>query len=216
LNHSSDKHFFGRIQWQINTVLGFDKVIAAQLNSKKAKKILDNYRCNTFHKLDHPQFTALTVGLLKAVMQYQVNIVTFQQRLIRAIAVSNIFGSISNFTKDIVNRKENTPKFVLYSGHDTNIEPILYNLLSEDEIFRREEYTVIPFASVISFYVYRDLEGAYGTDYYVDITYNDRPLLLPWCGSFTCPLEVFQTHLESYVLPHVEQYCASTKPGKDD
>jgi hypothetical protein len=207
---------YPRMEWQVNSVLGELKVNKEALNAKKAKKILDNWRCNTFHKLDHPQFSSMTVGLLKAVMQYQVYIVVFKEKLIRDIAVSNIFTSISSFTKGIINDKENTPKFVLFSGHDTNIEPILYSLLNEDEIFRREEYTLIPFASTISFYVYKNLEGSNAGNYFVEITFNDRPLHLPWCGAFTCPLEVFQAHLESTALPHVEEYCATTNPDKGD
>jgi hypothetical protein len=203
---------YPKMEWQINTVLGENKVNKDELTAKKAKKILDNWRCNTFHKLDHPQFSSLTVGLLKAVMQYRVYIVTFKEALIRSIAVSNIYASISNFTKGIINNKENTPKFVLYSGHDTNIEPILYNLLSEEEIFRKEEYTLIPFASTISFYLYKNLDGPNEGNYSVEITFNDRPLHLSWCGAFTCPLDVFHSHLENSILPHVEGYCAATKP----
>jgi len=204
-----EKTVYARLEWQINTVLGKNKIDKAALTIKKAKKVLDNWRCNTFHKLDHPRFNSLTVGLLKALMQYQVYIVTFQERLIRAIATSNIFGTMSTFTKGIVNDRENTPKFVLYSGHDTNLEPMLYNLLDEDEILRREEYTIIPFASVLSVSVYKDLDN--GGELFVQVTFNDRPLMLKWCGGDKCPLETFQNRLDSYSLPNVEEYCASTR-----
>ena len=91
--------------------------------------------------------------------------------------------------------QEGTNKFVIHSGHDTTIIP----LLSAMGVFDGEWP---PYASHIFFELWRNHNS-----YAIRIVYNGNALKLPVCGDVMCPLNVFKRFVAQLVDHSYMQEC---------
>lgn len=198
----------------INSHLGFDLLHADNLNLKKAKSVLDNYRCNTFHGKDHPIIDDYTLKLLKHSRHHYAYNIMLKDDLVRSIAGSRLLEDFLKYTSAVRDGEANTPKFVFYAAHDTTLEILFSIFLLQSEIDAKEHYNIIPFSSVVSIEVHKEQETEEGPDgpvtkdaFYVKLLYNDEPQIIKWCAGFKCPLSQFHRILEHYKVPQIESFC---------
>jgi len=201
----------------INGPLGYTRVQPEDLNMKKAKSVLDNYRCNTFHGKDHPEIDDLTLKLLiKTRYMYAYKLMLLDD-MVKSVASTKLFKEFLDLTSNARDRVENTPKFVFYSAHDTNMEILFSIFLLESIIAKDDHYNIIPFASVFSVEVHRETENVDGEvkeNHYVRILFNDEPQFIKWCMGYQCSLSQFHKILEHYIVPSLEEFCSIGKPIK--
>jgi len=201
----------------INGPLGYTRVKPEDLNMKKAKSVLDNYRCNTFHGKDHPEIDDLTLKLLIKTRYLYAYKLMLLDEMVKSVASSKLFREFLDLTSDARNRVENTPKFVFYSAHDTNLEILFSIFLLESVIAKDDHYNIIPFASVFSVEIHREAENIDGEvkeNHYVKILFNDEPQFIKWCMGYQCSLSQFHKILEHYIVPSLEEFCSIGKPIK--
>jgi hypothetical protein len=203
----------------INGPLGFTRVHPENLNMKKAKSVLDNYRCNTFHGKDHPEIDDLTLRLLKKTRYLYAYKLMLLDDMVRSVSSSKLFGEFLDFTRAARDGVPNTPKFIFYSAHDTNLEILFSIFLFESVIASDDQYNIIPFSSVFTIELHREqetVEGPNGPEvkeaHYVKILFNDEPQLIKWCMGYQCSLNQFHKILEHYIVPSVETFCSVGKP----
>lgn len=205
----------------VNSHLGHELINPDLLDIKKAKSVLDNYRCNMFHGKDHPYIDEPTLKFLKKTRYFHAYKLMLVDDLVRAISASKLLDEIRHFTRSMRDGAENIPKFIFYSAHDTNLEILFSIFLFESQIAVEDHYNVIPFSSVVSFELHKEIEyieEKNGTEtkeeYYVKMLYNDEPQLIKWCLGYQCTLNQFHKILEHYIIPNLEEFCQAGKIHK--
>jgi len=201
----------------INGPLGFTRVHPENLNMKKAKSVLDNYRCNTFHGKDHPEMDDLTLKLLIKTRYLYAYKLTLLDDMVRSVSSSKLFKEFLDFTSAARDGVADTPKFVFYSAHDTNLEILFSIFLLESVIASNDDYNIIPFSSVMSIELHKEQETVNGEvkeSHYVRLLFNDEPQLIKWCMGYQCSLSQFHKILEHYIVPQLEEFCNVGKPIK--
>jgi len=194
----------------INTHLGSDLINAETLTIKKAKSILDSYRCNTFHKKIHPEIEEELLKLLKLTRAFYAYKITLVDEMVKSISGSKLLNEFLNYTQAATNSQG--PKFIFYSAHDTTLEILFSIFLLETKIHVEEHYNIIPFASSLRIEVHKEQEDFNDSDvYYVKMFYNDEPQLIKWCLGYTCPLEQFHKILNHYIVPNLHEFCRRNK-----
>jgi hypothetical protein len=198
----------------INSHLGFDLVDVNALNLKKAKSVLDNYRCNSFHGKDHPDIDDYTLKLLKKSRHHYAYDVMLKDDMVRSIAGTRLLQEFLDYTRAVRDGEPNTPKFVFYAAHDTNLEILFSIFLLRSKIDSDESYNIIPFSSVLSIEVHKEQETEEGPNgpetkdaFYVKLLFNDEPQLIKWCAGYKCPLSQFHKILHHHMVPALESFC---------
>jgi len=198
----------------INSHLGFNLIDEDSLTLKKAKSVLDNYRCNSFHGKDHPIIDDYTLNLLKKSRHHYAYNIMLKDEMVRSIAGSRLLKEFLEYTSAVRDGVPSAPKFVFYAAHDTNLEILFSIFLLQSKIDMEEHYNIIPFSSVLSIEVHKEQETEEGPNgpetkdaYYVKLLFNDEPQLIKWCASYKCPLDQFHRILEHYMLPDLEGFC---------
>jgi len=184
------------------------------MNLKKAKSVLDNYRCNTFHGKSHPDISEQTLRILKKLRYYYAYKIMLADNLVNSIAANKLLSEFLDYTRAAKEGADGTPKYVFYSAHDTNLEVLFRIFLSESTIEAGEHYNIIPFSSVLSLEIHKEQEIASGSSgsepketYYAKLLFNDEPQLMKWCDDYKCPLDQFHKILEHYMIPDIEEFC---------
>lgn len=197
----------------INAHLGFDIVHPEKMNIKKAKSILDSYRCNTFHRKSHPEIEAELLKLLKMTRAFYAYKITLLDELVKSISGSQLLSEFLAYTQALMTGQA-PPKFIFYSAHDTTLEILFSIFLLETKIHVEEQYNIIPFASTLSIEIHKEQENSDDNSdgkardvYYVKMLYNDEPQLIKWCLGYVCPLEQFHRVLEHYIVPNIQAVC---------
>jgi hypothetical protein len=201
----------------INGPLGFTRVHPENLNMKKAKSVLDNYRCNTFHGKGHPELDDLTLKLLKKTRYLYAYKLMLLDDMVRSVSSTKLFQEFLEFTSAARDGVAGTPKFVFYSAHDTNLEILFSIFLLESVIAKNDDYNIIPFSSVLSIELHKEQETVNGEvkeAHYVRLLFNDEPQLIKWCMGYKCSLSQFHKILEHYIVPQLEEFCSVGKPVK--
>jgi hypothetical protein len=201
----------------INGPLGFTRVHPENLNMKKAKSVLDNYRCNTFHGKSHPEIDDLTLKLLKKTRYLYAYKLMLLDDMVRSVSSTKLFQEFLDFTSAARDGVVGAPKFVFYSAHDTNLEILFSIFLLESVIAKNDDYNIIPFSSVLSIELHKEQETVNGEvkeAHYVRLLFNDEPQLIKWCMGYKCSLSQFHKILEHYIVPQLEEFCSVGKPIK--
>jgi len=172
------------------------------MNLKKAKSVLDNYRCNTFHGKAHPGVSDHTLNILKKLRYYYAYKIMLADDMVNAIAASKLLQEFLDYTHAAAEGKDGTPKYVFYSAHDTNMEILFRTFLSESTIEAGEHYNIIPFSSVFSLEIHKEHDN-----YYVQLLFNDEPQLIKSCHSYKCSLNQFHKILKHSIVPNLEEFC---------
>jgi len=199
----------------INGPLGFTRVHPENLNMKKAKSVLDNYRCNTFHGKAHPEVDDSTLKLLIKTRYLYAYKLMLLDDMVRSVSATKLFKEFLDFTSAARDGVTGTPKYVFYSAHDTNLEMLFSIFLLESVIAKDDEYNIIPFSSVFSLELHREQEtvdGEVKETHYVKLLFNDEPQLIKWCMGYHCTLNQFHKILEHYIVSQVEEFCGVGKP----
>jgi succinate dehydrogenase flavin-adding protein (antitoxin of CptAB toxin-antitoxin module) len=191
----------------INGPLGFTRVHPENLNMKKAKSVLDNYRCNTFHGKPYPQVDDLILKLLIETRYLYAYKLTLLDDMVRSVSSSKLFSEFLDFTRSARDQMPNTPKFIFYSAHDTNLEVLFSIFLFESIIAKNDDYNIIPFSSVLSIEIHKEQE-----EHYVKLMFNDEPQLIKWCMGYQCTLDQFHKVLEHHIVPSLDEFCSVGKP----
>jgi len=118
-------------------------------------------------------------------------------------------------------KKSDTPKYIFYSGHDTNLEALLRTFILESHIEEHEHYNIIPFSSVFSIELHKEPETVESLDgtieerdaYYVKLFFNDEPQLIKMCLSYKCPLNNFKKILNHHIVPELDNFCSVPVPS---
>jgi hypothetical protein len=202
----------------INKGIGKELLNSEELTIKKAKSVLDNYRCNTFHGQDHPTIDEQTLKILKRTRHFYAYKTSLLDETVRSVSGTRLFEEFLNFTSLARDRVPGAPKYIFYSGHDTNLEVLFSIFLLESIIDSSEHYNIIPFSSVFSIELHKEQESALdsnGTEtkesYYVQILFNDEPQLMKLCVGYKCSLEQFHSILERHIVPNLEDFCKAGK-----
>jgi len=197
--------------------VGFTRVHPENLNMKKAKSVLDNYRCNTFHNKDHPELDDLTLKLLIKTRYLYAYKLMLLDDMVRSVSSSKLFKEFLDFTSAARDGVAGTPKYVFYSAHDTNLEILFSIFLLESMIAQNDDYNIIPFSSVMSIELHKEQEtvdGEVKETHYVKLLFNDEPQFIKWCMGYQCSLGQFHKILEHYIVPSLEEFCSVGKPIK--
>jgi len=115
----------------------------------------------------------------------------YSSRLIESkgikLSASGFFSGFINYFDRIVNNDESKKKYILYSGHDTNIISILTNLLDKDYLLKKclegkesvsaHNFLIMPFASSFILELHSN-NDAYGKleNYFVKIILNGEEI----------------------------------------
>jgi hypothetical protein len=176
----------------------------ADLTFEVLKKIGDSAHADYFHRPEGP-----FLDLKDSLGNYVVNINSlhhyspYTDKTYTRIAIYNFFKSLTTF---MVEKKHNPEKFkkkyILYSGHDTNISPILMYFGLPDvgcnlkQLLTHEVMDCVhkpPFASSVAFELAVNSQG----DYFVFFRYNGQyydvcsGFVPPAMNKIACPLEKF-------------------------
>lgn len=89
-------------------------------------------------------------------------------------------------------------KFLLYSGHDTTLMPILSGFGVWDGKWA-------PYASYIIFELYRQ-----GSDHYVRMVWNSKEMTIPQCGGPMCPYAKFVSVMKQLIITDPKAQCSVT------
>jgi len=199
----------------VNKHIGFNLLNVDTMTLKGAKSVLDSYRCNSFHGLDHPDVDKTTLKILKKSRYSYVYKLMLVDDLVRSVSASKLLREFSDYIRSAENRDYGAPKYVFYSAHDTNLEILLSIFLHSDHIDSGEHYNIIPFSSMISFELHKEketVEGVNGLEvqdvHYMKIFFNDEPLFVKWCDDYKCRLDQFYKILEHYIVPSLEDFCS--------
>jgi len=202
---------YSQLASSVNRPLGYDLLDAETMNIKKAKSVLDNYRCNTFHGKQHPEIDEKTLKIAKQARHFHAYKLMLVDDMVRSVAATKLFSEFLEYTSGIKNGASNTPKYIFYSAHDTNLEILFSIFLLESKIDMEEHYNIIPFSSVFSLEVHKEeVEGSSGLteeNYYVRILFNDEPQFIKWCLDYQCSLDQFHKILKHYMVPSLTEFC---------
>lgn len=202
---------YSQLAQSVNRPLGYNLLDAESLNIKKAKSVLDNYRCNTFHNKEHPQIDERTLKILRKSRHFWAYKLTLVDDMVRSVSASKLFSEFLEYTSRMKKGVPNTPKYIFYSAHDTNLEVLFSVFLLESVIDMEDHYNVIPFSSVFSLEVHKEeSKGDNETkdNHYVKILFNDEPQFIKWCLDYKCTLDQFHKILEHYMMPNLEDFCS--------
>jgi len=199
----------------VNKHIGFNLLDLETMTLKAGKSVLDSYRCNSFHGLDHPDIDEKTLKILKKSRYSYVYKLMLVDDLVRSVSASKLLQEFSDYIRAAENKDYNAPKYVFYSAHDTNLEILLSIFLHQDHIDEGEHYNIIPFSSMISFELHKEQEVVQGSKgpevqdvQYMKIFFNDEPQYIKLCGDYKCPLDQFYKILDHYIVPSLEDFCS--------
>jgi hypothetical protein len=200
----------------INRGLGKDLLNSEELTIKKAKSVLDNYRCNLFHGQEHPTIDEQTLNILKRTRHFYAYKTNLLDEMVRSVSGTKLFEEFMKYTSSARDSAPDAPKYVFYSAHDTNLEVLFSIFLLESIIDSVEHYNIIPFSSVFSIELHKEQESTEGPNgmetkdsYYVQILFNDEPQLMKLCVGYKCSLEQFHSILERHIVPNIEDFCSA-------
>jgi len=119
------------------------------------------------------------------------------------IMTSKLFDEWHKFMKkNIVSNPDSTPKFIWYSGHDTNLRALSAQIADPDDISRYLDLSQVPFASVYTFHVIQNDESG---QYSIRAFLNDIPIHLKWCNKeYECHYDIFMREMEKHLVDRVK------------
>ncbi|KAJ5076752.1 lysophosphatidic acid phosphatase type 6 [Anaeramoeba ignava] len=112
---------------------------------------------------------------------------------------------IGRFIEDIVNaimakiNNQIAYKWMLYSGHDTTLAPLLQSYNVYDN-------TVPDYSSYVIFELYQDDQTS---TYYIKLSYNNEDLIIPGCENTYCELETFMSISTKLIPQNYDEECNS-------
>ncbi|KAJ1941123.1 hypothetical protein EC988_006845 [Linderina pennispora] len=119
------------------------------------------------------------------------------------LAIGSFLATLRDQIQDHVSGAAKTPKFSLYSAHDSTVATILGALKASNA-----DMLWPPYASNTLFELWKKNDG----NHVVRIIYNGRILQLQdgfkWCDLSSCPLDKFNKYLEALVPTDITAQCA--------
>eukprot|EP00026_Physarum_polycephalum_P006185 Phypoly_transcript_06226.p1 GENE.Phypoly_transcript_06226~~Phypoly_transcript_06226.p1 ORF type:complete len:140 (+),score=10.98 Phypoly_transcript_06226:1323-1742(+) len=106
--------------------------------------------------------------------------------------VTELVENIQAFIKG-----EEMPKYLVFSGHDTTVGPLLAAINAYDGQWP-------PYASHIELELWNN-----AGDYYIQLKYQGEPIVLSSCSTALCPLDQFLTHVDPVVSINYKQACVA-------
>jgi len=185
------------------------------MNIKKVKSILDNYRCNSFHGNAHPSIDPDTLKILKKSRYYYVYKLMLLDDLVKSVQATKLFNDYLHYTSAARDGLPNAPKYVFYSAHDTNLEVLLNLFVHISDLSEDEQYNIIPFSSTLSLELHKEQEANGSDAFYVKLFFNDEPLKMQKCDHHKCPLHQFHQLLNSHIVPSLEEFCGAKEVIKE-
>jgi hypothetical protein len=119
------------------------------------------------------------------------------------LAMGNTIWHSRTYLQSLLNNSTanntNPYKFVMFSGHDTTIQPVLSALLKENwnELWPG-------YASMITIEIY-NASALSSSDYLFRIVYNSEPLIMPGCDDSLCDINVL---LDAMAFAEQDMPCA--------
>ncbi|WP_019217018.1 histidine phosphatase family protein [Legionella tunisiensis] len=92
----------------------------------------------------------------------------------------SFLNAVNNYFANAVQKKSSL-KYVLFSAHDSSIMSVMATLGSPLE-------NMPPYASHLDFALFKN-----NKNYYIRVSYNDKPVTIPTCGGTICSLPQFYT-----------------------
>lgn len=155
--------------------------------------LLDAFEVMTCYNQSYPGLDEDTIQQVFAAANwqwnYQLNNTELALLQLGSFA-TELIANIEAFVKGV-----EMPKFLVFSGHDTTIGPLLATLQAYDGQWP-------PYASHMEFELWNN-KG----EYYVQVKYQGEPLLLSGCSDALCPLSEFMAHVEPIVSVNYGQAC---------
>jgi len=93
---------------------------------------------------------------------------------------------------------EDMPHYMVFSGHDTTVGPMLACLQSYDGQWP-------PYASHVEFELWSNND-----QYYVQVKYQGEPLQLPQCSDAMCPISEFMQQVNPLITINYSQACQAS------
>eukprot|EP01118_Nematostelium_gracile_P017605 TRINITY_DN7581_c0_g1_i1.p1 TRINITY_DN7581_c0_g1~~TRINITY_DN7581_c0_g1_i1.p1 ORF type:complete len:388 (+),score=98.97 TRINITY_DN7581_c0_g1_i1:31-1194(+) len=123
----------------------------------------------------------------------------FRDKEMCRLGIGRYLEEIDDHIQEKIDGKSDL-KLIVYAAHDTTVGPVLAAL----DVF---DWKWPPLASNVILEVLEDKKA----DHFVRMTYNDRLLTIPECGTPICPYSKFKEILRKLVPKDFEQECKSKK-----
>jgi len=175
---------------------------------------VDTVVCNYYAGYDVPNFNP-EADLESAieVLRLGIYFATSATSELARIRANPMLSSLKSLIEGVV-KDESTTKFVLFSGHDSDLAPLL-TALGQPQYYPY-------FASTAIFQLYKkstteqdvsrimaedSSSSSVWDDYYIKASFNDEELKFSGCSSNPCPAEQFITFLNTVLLPNWAELC---------
>jgi len=157
--------------------------------------LLDAFQVMTCYNQSYPELDNDTIQQVFSAANWQWNYQLNNTEL--AILqlgsfVTELVSNIQAFVKGV-----EMPKYLVFSGHDTTVGPVLATLGAYDGQWP-------PYASHIELELWND-EG----DYYVQLKYQGEPITLSSCSAALCPLSQFLANFKPNNSLNYQQPCVA-------
>lgn len=119
-----------------------------------------------------------------------------------SIGIGPFIEELLNFLEMQQSNVSSIPAFMLFSGHDTTVAPIL----SAFGVYSGEWP---PYASHMEFELFKDKTNS---SYFVRMLYNGNAQIIPGCNDEFCPFPVFQSKARAAIPQNETQDCKVTTP----
>eukprot|EP01087_Luapelamoeba_hula_P007134 TRINITY_DN1732_c0_g1_i1.p1 TRINITY_DN1732_c0_g1~~TRINITY_DN1732_c0_g1_i1.p1 ORF type:complete len:453 (+),score=45.86 TRINITY_DN1732_c0_g1_i1:109-1467(+) len=161
--------------------------------------------CNAYFCHDFPLHRGINLTVIKEMEVVDVLVenymngypnTTYNSKLGIGFLIHEIYSHMNATVKN-----KTQAKFLLYSGHDTTILPLL-------SAFKMPLKQWVPYASVLVWELYHVTAGQTGTPYAVRMIFNQQELLIPGCDDVLCSWDIFAKIAEQLYTLDYERDCA--------
>jgi len=162
--------------------------------------VYNNYECMLGNKMPMPPFLTPEVGDALRSAAGRDNTFGFRTKEICSLSIGLFVKDIFNGILTYLNNPNLAPKFVLYSGHDNTLSPLIngFNIV-------RNEHP--PMGSTLTFEIWEDTASDDKTKkYYVRAVFNNHVVRFPRCDDF-CPFKEFEKQVRSLIPINYEEQC---------
>jgi len=178
------------LQQKLSQVLGIPLAVLPDW-----PELFDAFQVMTCYNQSYPGLDDDTIEQIFAAANWQWNYQLNNSEL----AISQL----GSFAAELVNniqafiKGDDMPKYLVFSGHDTTVGPLLASLNAYDGQWP-------PYASHIELELWSD-----AGKYYVQLKYQGEAIVLSSCSTALCPLAQFMAHVEPVISIDYPQFCAA-------
>jgi len=165
-------------------------------------ELLDLFAARLYAGAPLPQgITPEIIDSIFNISTWQIHAI-YNTTTIQRLAIGRFVGELYQNMIDKISGT-NKYKYMLFSGHDTTLAP----LLSALNIFG--PFIWPPYASNLAIELVRDTQN----QFYVSLKYNFIPIIIPGCknlGGLLCPIGVFGNIINEVIPSDWETECMAT------